>query len=258
MKTIKSGRRKKNILPLFWVFGVLFLPTGILICFLTDPTAKLEQNNMLTSCETVPLPVFSVPEGIYEQPFTLQIEAPAGYDIYYTTDGSIPSVHSLRYKKPITINPRRNLNRSMLGISTSYVWKPPVGKQNHSIVIRARCFKSNTGYGKIKNTIYSLSTIQQHQGFNVVHILMEADSLFCQKRGIYVRGEKYYSKKAYANDYKTTEEIMANESDILKKWLWAGFPANFLQRGKEWERPAEFILMNTAGKTLSIYGCKAA
>jgi len=251
MKTIKSGKRKRNILPVFLVSGTLLLSAaGILICFLTNQATKLERYNILTSCETVPVPVFSVPEGIYDQPFKLEIEAPAGHEIYYTTDGSIPTVNSRRYTKPFTIDPRKNPNKNIIAIPTSYIWEPPAGKQNHGTVVRARCFKNGTGYGKTQNVIYSLPTIQQHQGFNVVHILIEADSLFSQDKGIYVLGEKYYSKRAYADNYVNTEVIMANEFKVMQNKLWKFLPGNFIQRGRNWERPAEFILMNTDGKNL--------
>ena len=193
------------------------------------------------TCELVPIPVFSVPEGIYDQPFKLEISAPDGYTIYYTTDGSTPTIRSKQYKKSIMINPKVNLNRDLLNIATSINWQPPVGKQNHSTIIRARCFKTGIGYGKVKNVIYSVSTLHQHKDFQVIHILIEADSLFNPEVGIYVMGEKYYSKRAMTDLYQN----MPNQRN-----MWSAAPANYHQRGIDWNRPATLILTDKSGKTI--------
>ncbi|MBQ4363857.1 MAG: chitobiase/beta-hexosaminidase C-terminal domain-containing protein, partial [Oscillospiraceae bacterium] len=52
--------------------------------------------------------VMSAESGFYDAPFDLEITAPAGCTIYYTTDGSIPDSTKTEYKKPITL-----LNRSV-------------------------------------------------------------------------------------------------------------------------------------------------
>ena len=232
---IKHTSQKNRLLPVILAGVFLFLVTASL--FYVE--RQIDQYDVMSVRESIPIPVFSVPEGIYDQPFELEINAPEGYDIYYTTDGSIPTTRSLRYQKPIHIDPKKNLNRDILYIQTSLRWRPPQGKQNHGIAVRARCFKSGEGYGKTKSVIYSNPTIKQHQGFQVVHILMEADSLFSQERGIYVLGEKYYSKNAMIKIDKNPNTIR-----------WQKYPANYHQRGKDWHRPAEFILLDSLGKTL--------
>jgi len=239
MKTIKCTSEKDRMLPAILIPAFFLILATLFMYVQNTQTEKLEQFDILRSCDSIPVPVFSVPEGIYDQPFELEIQAPAGYDIFYTTDGSIPTIRSNRYKTSITVDPQENPNRIILAIPTSLKWKPPHGQQNHSFALRARCFKSGTGYGKVKNVIYSTSTIRQHDGFHVVHVLIEADSLFSQEDGIYVLGQKYYSKKTLV-----TEKIILDE----RKWM--DFPANYHQRGKKWTRPAEFILMDLSGKTL--------
>lgn len=204
-----------------------------------DKFPTLDQYDILSVVDSIPLPVFSVPEGIYDQPFTLEIQAPAGYDIFYTIDGSIPSIYSLKYKNEINVNLLKNPNKNILFIPTSFKWRPPRGQQNHSAVFRARCFKAGVGYGKTTNVIYSLPSIQQHQGFQVAHIFMEADSLFSREKGIYVLGKKYYSKKTMA-------EI--NQSPVNIRWY--EYPANYHKKGIRWTRPAELIMMDLSGKTL--------
>ena len=238
MKAIKTVPRKERLLYLFLV-GIIILPTvSVFLYFRIEKYVESDQYDVLSFCESIPEPVFSVPEGIYEQPFELEITAPSDYEIYFTTDGSMPTTRSHRYKKRINVNPNKNLNRNILHISTSLLWRPPYGKQPHSTVIRARCFKAGAGYGKTKNIIYSAPDIKQHQGFQVVHILIEPDSLFSQERGIYVLGEKYYSKRAIT------------EIEQQHALRWFEYPANYHQRGQQWSRPAEFILKDASGKTL--------
>ena len=240
MIVIKSKPAKDHLLKWLLILGVFFLFASVFLHFHHVKNVGLDRYDVMASCESVPLPVFSVPEGIYDQPFELEVQTPEGYDIFYTTDGSIPTVRSYRYKRPIKIDPRKNLNKKILAIPTSFQWEMPYGEQNHCVVLRARCFRDGEGYGKVKNVIYSTPNIKQHQDFQIVHILMEADSLFSPKRGIYVLGEKYYSKKALA---AFGQQFLHMDRDLYH-------PGNYYQRGKNWTRPATFILMDLSGKTL--------
>jgi len=240
VKAIKSIPSKDYIFRLLLIASIFILFANLFTYFNNTRNVELDQYDVMLSCESVPVPVFSVPEGIYEQPFELQIQAPEGHNIFYTTDGSIPTVRSNRYRKSIKVNPQKNLNKEILSISNSTEWIPPSGRQNHCVVLRARCFRDGVGYGKVKNVIYSPPTINQHHGFQVIHILIEADSLFSPKRGIDVLGQKYYSKK--------TRIAMDSLYNINEIEIY-DYPANYLQRGKNWIRPAEMILTDTAGKT---------
>ena len=238
MKPIKYTPQKNRLIPVILLAGIF-----LLVATFCPHKADFAEYDVLSFCESMPEPVFSVPEGIYDHPFELEIQAPSGYAIYYTTDGSNPTVHSNKYKKSITIDPQENPNRAILFIPTSIWWKLPRGEQNHCIVIRARCFKNDMGYGKVVNAIYSTSNIRQHQGFQIVHILMDADDLFSQKRGIYVLGENFYSKKEVV---RLIEKNKLDWRDIDRDEL----PANYHQRGKNWIRNAEFILTDLTGKTI--------
>ena len=235
MKFIKATPKKDRLFTILLYSCALLLPAGIYAYYKSAMDANLDRYDVMEVCGSVPAPVFSVPEGIYEQSFELEMQAPDGYTIYYTTDGSIPSLRSMRYKNSITVDPHFNPNREILSISTSTWWQPPIGQQNHSVVIRARCFREGVGYGKVENVIYSNSSIHQHQGFQVVHLLLAPDSLFSQERGIYVMGKKYFSKKTKVK-YDSLPE-------------WAVFPANYTQRGKDWKRPATFKMIDVSGKT---------
>ena len=241
MKAIKSKYHNSNFLPLFLLVIVLILVAGIFLYSRDDRYLKSEQDqyDVLSFCESIPVPVFSVPEGIYDDPFDLGISAPPDYDIYYTTNGALPTTRSHRYQKKILIDPSKNLNKDILYIPTSVIWNAPYSRQNHCTVVRARCFKAGEGYGPVKNIVYSTSDITQHAGFKIVHLFIESDSLFSPQKGIYVMGEKYYSKKT-----------MAKTNMSLVQANWFDHSANYHEKGKKWIRPAEFMLMNSSGKTL--------
>ncbi len=50
------------------------------------------------------IPEFSVSSGVYNDEFELEITADSDAEIYYTIDGSYPSVNSISYLEPITIS----------------------------------------------------------------------------------------------------------------------------------------------------------
>ncbi|MEF3402221.1 chitobiase/beta-hexosaminidase C-terminal domain-containing protein [Agromyces sp. CCNWLW203] len=65
-------------------------------------------------------PTFSVDGGRHVGPTTVELSAPAGADIRYTLDGSMPTLTSPRYEGPITIEESANLSAvSVLGDAVS-------------------------------------------------------------------------------------------------------------------------------------------
>lgn len=64
---------------------------------------------LLTGCKVnsdkIDQPSYSVNEGTYTTPITVEINKPEGTDIsiYYTIDGSDPTVNAIKYSEPITI-----------------------------------------------------------------------------------------------------------------------------------------------------------
>lgn len=82
-------------------------------------------------------PVFNPPGGTYSQPVTLQMTASSIANIYYTTDGSLPTAKSNLYSGPITVgagttavqaiaiaSPTSNLGSSTI-TSATYTIAPP-------------------------------------------------------------------------------------------------------------------------------------
>lgn len=90
----------------FWKKVCMFLLGGLCLCscFVTTekPFAAEEEEIFVPS--TVPAPEFSAEGGFYEAGFKLTITAPEGTKVYYTLDGSEPSVQSRMYIDPIQID----------------------------------------------------------------------------------------------------------------------------------------------------------
>lgn len=68
----------------------------------------------------------SVPSGFYDDAFSLHIEGGALFDIYYTLDGSEPTINSIPYEKgsAITItdaSANKNIYSMRTDISTGYL-----------------------------------------------------------------------------------------------------------------------------------------
>ena len=113
MKAIKhTPQKNRSLVILLSIFSVIFL-----LVFLHVRNLQIQMINITSDInESVPIPVFSVPQGIYDDKFELEIFAPDDYIIFYTTDGSTPTTKSKRYSRPIKINPQVNLNKEILGI----------------------------------------------------------------------------------------------------------------------------------------------
>jgi len=120
---------------------------------------------------------FSKESGYYEEDFNLSIETTSGtgHEIFYTLDGSIPTIESLNYQKDMPIEILAN---------TSYPFQ--------ATVVRARSFDQ----GMPTSTIYSKSYLVQDGirdrfTFPVISLITDPANLYDYDTGIYVRGANY-------------------------------------------------------------------
>lgn len=91
------------------------------------PVFAAEESEILS----VDQPTTSVPTGRYEEAQTIHLTtATQNADIYYTLDGTLPDVHSLKYNGPISISKTTNLSAIAIkngvaskGVTFSYIIK---------------------------------------------------------------------------------------------------------------------------------------
>jgi hypothetical protein len=181
-------------------------------------------------------PTFSQSPGYYSQGFSLQLSAQNADAIYYTLNGDEPDSTSLKYTSPIQISDRTGQNPSYSLISTishSYSpWVTPTGPIQLFTVVRTRSKKGNSW-----SDISSGSFIVHPKGHDrysipVISIITDSLHLFDYETGIYVLGKTF-------DDWRAQNP---NENEGLST------PANYTQRGSDWERPAHFELFDENGE----------
>lgn len=181
-------------------------------------------------------PVFSIQSGYYTQTQQLSISAQADEEIYYTLNGAIPNENSLKYSAPISLTDRKDQqpNISFISnISHSYSpWVSPTGPIQLINVVRARVKKGEI-WGKTATASYIIDAKgAQRYTLPVISLSTDSVNLFDYNTGIYVLG-KYYDEYKAANP---------SAKDGLET------PANYTQRGDDWEKPAHLELFESNGE----------
>lgn len=213
--------------------------------------------------------VFSEEGGIYENEFSLSISAP-GYTIYYTLDGSNPltSDTAIKYVEPIAITSRIEdenvvsaVNPSLF--STNYcqllerhavvctINAPAKEEVDKCTIVRAVGVADGMEPTEVETQTYFIGSVSDHiQGvaesnsasgnsLAVISITMDYDDLFDAETGIYVRGNIF--EEALAENLASNPQFTAEDARKI--------PANYNQRGREWEREAhmEFYEVDVDG-----------
>ena len=164
------------------------------------------------SIKRLATPEFSHLGGFYNAAFLLSLSTrDEEVKIFYTMDGSVPTNKSTLYNEPIPIPAN------------------PAG----ATVIRARVYKP--GYAKSEIISYSYfvdSSIFSSYNTPVVSIITDPENLFDYRKGIYIAG-RVFDRWRLSNPYATVSQLS---------------PANYNQRGKNWEREASVEFFEADGK----------
>ena len=187
--------------------------------------------------ESVGTASFDRESGFYESEFDLTLTAGEGLTIYYTTDGSDPTMESNLYSGPIHIVNRSHEPDVLAAISSTTINEDhvpdfPVKK---GTVIKAAAFKSDGSHGDIAcGTFFvGIDREKQYKDVPIVSIVTDQDNLFGYENGIYVRGKVY-------------DDWIAEDPANAKKNAWEQ-KANFTVRGREAERPVTVSLIEADG-----------
>lgn len=199
---------------------------------------------VLSTKSSVPTLEASRTSGFYDEPFYLELYAPAG-EIYYTLDGSDPDRNAIRYTGPIyiedasknenVISARNDLDRFSgqfsqdgLGALTTI----PKQKVDKATIIRA-IYYDTTGLASKEICLTYFVGFQEKTGYGklkTVSIVMDPEDLTGYEKGIFVWGKTY--------------------DDNVAEWGKKMAPKNFNNRGKEWERQANFQYFSASGEPL--------
>tara|TARA_R100001143_G_scaffold63267_1_gene69259 strand:- start:20180 stop:23431 length:3252 start_codon:yes stop_codon:yes gene_type:complete len=173
-------------------------------------------------------PVFSHDPGFYREEFELQISHPQeDVIIYYTLDGSKPTVNSLVYDGPITVRDRNSEPNGISTIPTNYLEDfrksvPPRTTIKKGTVIRILTVKQGFEPETSTNSYFvSPLGLNNHQ-LPVISISTDNKNLFDDEIGILVPGNRYEE-----GDPET---------------------GNYYGRGIGWEREASFEFFEESGE----------
>ena len=203
---------------------------GISVCSPEKANVKAEE------VKTVSPPVPSHESGFYDKDFLLTFEVPSGTQVYYTLDGSTPTSESEKYTRPIRITDRsesENILSARTDISAEYATAPKQ-KVDKANVVRAVAVDESGNSSIIVTDTYFLGKAgaEKYRNMKVVSLVTDPSNLFDYDRGIYVTG-KYFGSRGKGGASPWTA------------------PANYTQKGDEWEREAVFEFFENGQKKLS-------
>ena len=183
-------------------------------------------------------PEFSHHTGFYPDTVTLTMEAEEGTTIHYTLDGSWPTENDPVYTEPLTLNPETvgpdHDPTPLSFIQTApddlypdwgydrYVYIPPAAPITRYPVVRAVALQENHLPSPVETHTYFIGDEAARHQMPVISIAMNPEDLVDDNHGIYVPGTIFDEWRA-----ENPEEPIIGD-----------VPANYNQRGREWERPA--------------------
>lgn len=194
-------------------------------------------------------PSLSRESGFYPEPFDLSLRAFGG-SVYYTLDGSDPAVHGILYEGPLRITDasgNENVYSARTDTSTGFLkdliletpnsgsvlaYQAPDFKVDKCTVIRA-VTKNRQGQvsREVTATYFVGIAPEDYLGCNIISVITDPDNLFDPDTGIYVTG--------------TTFENYLKNGKISGGWF--NWPANYRNRGPEWERPVTVQIFDNTG-----------
>lgn len=183
--------------------------------------------------------------GFYTEPFYLTITAPTKR-IYYTLDGSEPTLDSIPYTGPIYIadaTEQENVLSARTDLDSFGQDHPeqidtqiPEEKVDKCTILKAAYFDAFGNRKKVAAESYFVG-YDGRTGYGhhkVISIVTEPANLTDYDTGIFVRGNNY-------------DELKEKYGDMA--------PGNYSERGREWERPAAFQYFGADGKLLYQSSC---
>ena len=176
-------------------------------------------------------PMFSHASGFYEEPFTLKLTAGENQTIYYTLDGSKPTVESEIYKAGIcikNISAQPNVCGMAQKVVTDWLtYTPNPNPVDKAVVVRAVVMDDENQTSEVVTHTYFVNE-EEYKAQNVLSIVANYDDLF-GSQGIFVTGEGFdtYYLSDGATDWVAPNFLMSG-----RKWEVLG-NIQFLENGEE-------------------------
>lgn len=179
---------------------------------------------------------FSQEAGFYTDSFLLELSTnDKEAVIYYTIDGNNPEPTDYLYTEPFLIENRADAT-PIYGTMSDFTFNTIYPRSKHvkdediymATVVKAQAYIEHVPYGEVLTKTYFVDQLgNQRYEFPVVSLAADPDVFFDSEKGIYTVGRVF---KLTAPDYPDGET-----------------PANYNQRGIDWERPVHLEYFNTQG-----------
>lgn len=172
----------------------------------------------------MPKPEFRKPSGVYAEPFELELRSPRHHQIYYTLDGSQPTLKSTKYIEPIQINDEVMLAQPLISnyqtspLKEAFSFAPEDVKK--AVTVTAATYIDGQ-FGQSLSHTYILDSALFSSKLPVISLTMDPKDLFNEDGGIYVPGAMY--EETY---YRT---------------------GNYYQKGRKHEKEGTIELFNAEG-----------
>ncbi|MDF2437025.1 MAG: CotH protein [Bacteroidota bacterium] len=239
MKSIKSTGRAMGIPLRLFVLMVFLLAVSAFILSLKFSGAGQTENPILKPDPGLKVPECDKESGFYPQAFTIKLSSSS--KIYYTLDGSEPSLKSNLYTGHLFIEERTDNSSGLSFIPTSTRWKPPLNGVFKGTVLRAISVDENNrkSIELVRNFFVHPRSVNRYS-IPVITITVDPDDFFGYSKGIYVMGKKYEDKDFYLRKH------------LSLNMPWWDYPANYRARGIQSERNAHVELFENGVQTLTI------
>ena len=121
---------------------------------------------------------FSRPAGVYDSAFNLTLTAQSGYKIYYTTDGSDPTVSGKQYTGSIKLNDSSAMTWGpTIKTGSQYIGAPASSTLPGGYVIKAYATNGTESTSVYTNTYFIIPELCDY-GVTVMSISMPVDKIF--------------------------------------------------------------------------------